>query len=267
MSFEINASYWAMARKNPLRSASTARGKASEVPSNERSAKRPSGAAARLDASTSTSTTAKAQRLEADNANLAHAHSFLQSQDGAYEAASKALNRLAALKDRREGGAEEGHGKAAREEELKEIQALLADLSSQSFNGVDLFKKGGASLELRPYEGAVLVIDQADLSDNVSHALGAAKVDDLSLAAIGGALEELSALRQRNEEQASRLEASAQAALEMRRGLFAGGEGLRGSAEAEESVALAQFKIVTDFETAAASHSQISAQSALQLVG
>jgi flagellin len=140
--------------------------------------------------------------------NLATTNSFLQTQDAALETASNVLDRIGQLKAMSEGVFGDPSGVYQAEYEV--LSQQLSDLSSSTFNSVDLFASGGGSLSVIGDINALNVysINQSDIEDAVTDVTSQANITDLSSDNIDDAIQNISNLRATNGAQQSQVLAS-----------------------------------------------------------
>jgi flagellin len=140
--------------------------------------------------------------------NLATTNSFLQTQDNALENASNILDRIGQLKALSEGVF--GDPTGAYQTEFEELTQHLSDLSASTFNSVDLFASGGASLSVIGDINAlnVYTIDQADVDNAVTEVTSEANLADVTTDEIDDAIQNIANLRATNGAQQSQVLAS-----------------------------------------------------------
>ena len=105
------------------------------------------------------------KRTDAAGTNVANASSFLQVQDGALKTAGDILSRVSELKLLSTDVTKSATDLANYDTEFAALKAQLTSMTSQQFNGVDLF--GGGTLTIIASEDGAQTIDitQADLDD------------------------------------------------------------------------------------------------------
>jgi len=140
--------------------------------------------------------------------NLATTNSFLQTQDGVMQTATKILDRIGQLKAMSEGIW--GDNTGAFQTEFEELKTQLTNLSNQQFNGVDLFSNSGGTLTAIGDESgfSTFTIDQADLENAVSEITSEANLADVTMTEIDDSIQNVANLRAANGAQQSRVLAS-----------------------------------------------------------
>ncbi|MEM9157457.1 MAG: flagellin [Verrucomicrobiota bacterium] len=151
------------------------------------------------------------KRTEAVNTNIANAVSFLQTQDGALDNASRVLTRMSELKVLSQDVTKNTTDISNYNTEFQELQSQLDDITGEQFNGVSLFTDAStaASLTVSVTEDSAqtLNINQAHLESQVTTDLtsGTANITATDLSDITDAIVNVSTLRSYNGAQANRL--------------------------------------------------------------
>jgi flagellin len=207
------------------------------------------------------------KRTDAVSTNVANAISFLQTQDGGLKTAGKVLNRMSELKTLSTDVTKSASDIANYETEFTALQAQLDDLSSETFNGVNLF--GGGSLTVATSEDGAQSFDitQADVATNVATITGAADLAALSISDITTALENVATSRAQNGAESSRLNFSADLLVNNRTNLEAANSRIIDVDVAQESTQLARYSILVQSGTAMLAQANASSQVALRLLG
>jgi flagellin len=140
--------------------------------------------------------------------NLATTNSFLQTQDGILQSASEILDRMGQLKAMSEGVF--GDATGAYQTEFTELSKQLSSLSSESFNGVQMFSDPTGSLSVMGNEsGSVsFEVSQANIESSASDITSQANLADVTMANITDSLQNVANLRATNGAQQSRVGAS-----------------------------------------------------------
>lgn len=140
--------------------------------------------------------------------NLATTNSFLQTQDSGLETASNILDRIGQLKALSEGVF--GDPSGAYQAEFEVLSEELSNLTSSTFNSVDLFASGGGTLSVIGDINALNVysIDQADIETAVTEVTSEANLTDVTTDEIDDAIDNIANLRASNGAQQSQVLAS-----------------------------------------------------------
>jgi flagellin len=208
------------------------------------------------------------QRTDAVSTNVANAISFLQTQDGALKTAGKVLNRISELKTLSEDVTKSATDKANYQVEFAALQSQLTSLTSEKFNGVDLFAAAGTLTVSTSEDGAQSFdITQSNLAGNVSAVTGAADLATLTIANVTGALENVATSRAQNGAEASRLTFAGDLLVNNRTNLEAANSRIIDVDVAQESTQLARYSILVQSGTAMLAQANASSQVALRLLG
>ena len=140
--------------------------------------------------------------------NLSSTKSYLQTQDGVLNSASEILDRMGQLKAMSQGVF--GDNTGAYQKEYEVLREGLADLSQQTFNGVEMFSSPSGNLPVMGNEtgSASFLISQPDLDNAVSAIGSESQLANLSNSDITGALQNVANLRSTNGAQQSRIDVS-----------------------------------------------------------
>ena len=99
------------------------------------------------------------RRTDAVSANVGNALSFLQSQDGVLEAASKIVTRMSELATSASDSASSADDLALYKTEFDELKTTFSELLSEEFNGRSLFSAVGATLSVVTSESGTRTAD------------------------------------------------------------------------------------------------------------
>jgi len=155
--------------------------------------------------------TATIKRTAAVNDNISNARSFLQTQDGAYQTATKVLDRMSELKVLSDDVTKNDTDKANYNTEFTELQKQLSDLTSEKFNGVSLFTSSGSpttlSVSTTEDGSGSVTISQADFANQITSDLmnGGDALSVATLSEIKTAIQNVATLRASNGAQSNRL--------------------------------------------------------------
>ena len=153
-------------------------------------------------------------RTDATNANVANAVSFLQTQDGAMDTAGQVINRISELKTLSTDVTKSSADVANYNKEFVALQSQLTSLTSEKFNGVDLFSAGSTASTLAvgtSEDGTQSVaVSKSTLADDTSTITGATDLTSLTVSTITGSLTAVATSRAQNGAESSRLNYSSQ---------------------------------------------------------
>ncbi len=206
------------------------------------------------------------KRTDAAGTNVANAGSFLQVQDGGMKTAGDILSRISELKLLSTDVTKSDTDLANYDTEFTALKEQLTAITSQKFNGVDLF--GGGSLTINASEDGEQTIDitQADLEDNVATITDADTLSDLSVQDTADALANVAGSRAQNGAESSRLGFAAQLLATNGQNLQAANSRITDVDVAQESTNLAKNTILVQFGTTMLAQANASAQSVLRLL-
>jgi len=198
---------------------------------------------------------AASHRSAAAKNNVANAVSFLQTQDGVLKVVGKILDRMSELATLYTDATKSSTDKANYGTEFTALGSELSKLSSEKFNGVDLFsaisvnttESGGGSVSTTAYTMASGL------------AIG-------TLSGITSAIETLATARAANGAAQSRLEFAGEVLSVNKANLEAANSRITDVDVAEESTQLAKWNVLVQSGTAMLAQANQSAQSALRLL-
>jgi flagellin len=152
--------------------------------------------------------------------------------------------------------------------EFAALQSQLSSLTSEKFNGVDLFAAAGTLTVATSEDGAQSFdITQANLAGNVSAVTGAATLAALTITNVTGALENVATSRAQNGAESSRLNFAGDLLVNNRTNLEAANSRIIDVDVAQESTQLARYSILVQSGTAMLAQANASSQVALRLLG
>jgi flagellin len=216
---------------------------------------------------------AAAKRQGAVSQNIGDAVSFLQTQDGALQVAGKVLDRISELKTLYVDPTKNTSDKANYDSEFTELKGQLSALSSESFNGVNLF--GSTSLSLAVTEDgstssavSISAINLAATSGGLSAitSTSASTLGNLSLSSITGAIQNVASFRATNGAEQSRLSFASELLTVNKANLEAATSRITDVDVAAESTQLAKWNVLVQSGTAMLAQANQSAQIALKLL-
>ena len=213
------------------------------------------------------------KRTEAVNTNIANAQSFLQTQDGALNNASKILDRMSELKTLSTDVTKNTADISNYNTEFQELQAQLDDITGEKFNGVSLFTDAASAATMSvnvTEDGAQsLNINQSDLENQVTTDLtaGTSNITATDLSDITDAIENVATLRATNGAQSSRLSFASDMLTVNKQNLEAANSRIIDVDVATESTQLARANVLVQAGSSMLSQANSSSQTALRLIG
>ena len=216
---------------------------------------------------------ASIRRTEATQANVNNAMSFLQTQDGVLKNADKILGRLAELAQLSTDVTKSTGDRALYQTEFSGLTNALSALTSEAFNGVELFSTGNATLDVITSQdgGQSVSISQSDLAgivsdiDNISIS-GASGATTASIDLLKTAIQDLANLRATNGSEQSRLSFAADMLSINKVNLESANSRIADVDIAAESANLARLNILQQAGTAMLDQANMSQQSIMRLL-
>jgi flagellin len=205
----------------------------------------------------------------AANTNVANGTSFLQTQDGSLNVAGSILTRMSELKTMSNDPTKNSGDIANYNAEFTALQGQLTDLTSGTFNGVNLFKTGGATLSIGiSADGAqTQTITQSDLAGQSSTVTGAANLAGVSLTQLSTAITSVATMRAQNGAEGSGLNFATQTLSASSTNLTAAKSRITDVDVAAESTELAKDNVLVQAGASMLSQANSSSQIALKLLG
>ncbi|EDY82569.1 Bacterial flagellin N-terminus domain protein [Verrucomicrobiia bacterium DG1235] len=212
------------------------------------------------------------KRNAAVNNNINNARSFLQTQDGAYQTATKVLDRMSELKVLADDVTKNSTDKSNYNTEFQQLKKQLSALTSETFNGVSLFKAGSDTLTVATTEsgGSTMTIDQPDLASQIGTTLldgDTTTVTALNLSTVTSAIQSVATLRATNGAQSNRLSFASEMLTVNKENLEAANSRIIDVDVAEESTQLARYNILVQAGSSMLQQANSSTQIALKLLG
>lgn len=206
------------------------------------------------------------KRTDAASNNVANGTSFLQVQDGALKTAGDILTRISELKLLSTDVTKSDTDLANYDTEFTALKAQLTSISSQQFNGVDLF--GGGTLSIVASEDGAQTIDitQSDVDTDISTITDADALADFEVSDATDAIANIATSRAQNGGESSRLGFAAQLLATNGQNLQAANSRIIDVDVAQESTNLAKNNILVQFGTSMLAQANASAQSVLRLL-
>jgi len=216
---------------------------------------------------------ASARRQGAVSQNIGNSVSFLQTQDGVLSVTGKVLDRMGELKTLYNDPTKNTNDKANYNAEFTELKNQLSALTSEQFNGVDLF--GTTSLTVSVTDNGstatAVTITGRDLTSTATGvgALTATAATDLgaiALTDITDSIQNVATFRAQNGAEQSRLGFASELLTVNKANLEAAASRITDVDVAQESTSLARYNILVQSGTAMLSQANQSAQIALKLL-
>ena len=217
---------------------------------------------------------ASIRRTEATQANVNNALSYLQTQDGVLKNADKILGRLAELAQLSTDVTKSTGDRALYQTEFSGLTNALSALTSEAFNGVELFSStanatldvitsqdGGQSVSISQSDLAGIVSDIDNISISGANGATSANIDSLT-----NAIQELATLRATNGSEQSRLSFAADMLSINKVNLESANSRIADVDIAAESANLARLNILQQAGTAMLAQANMSQQSILRLL-
>ena len=270
MSVVINTNYSATVASNNLSASNSALQKSLNRLSSGSKIVNPADDAGGLAVSMKLSAAAK--RSGAAASNIGNSVSFLQSQDGVLKVTGKVLDRMSELKTLYSDPTKNDDDLANYDAEFTALQSELTSLTSEKFNGVDLFGSGDLTVNVSEDGGQSVALEGRDLSSTSGGVgtLTASTVDslaDIDLSDVTDAIQSVATFRAQNGAEQSRLGFASEVLTVNKANLEAANSRIMDVDVAEESTQLARWNILVQSGTAMLAQANQSAQVALRLIG
>ena len=218
---------------------------------------------------------AAAKRQGAALANIGNATSFLQTQDGALKVAGKVLDRISELKTLYVDPTKNTSDLANYDSEFTALQAQLTALTTEKFNGVNLFGTNALTVSVTEdaATGSSVALAARDLG-NTGTGVGAVTVSGittlgntaLTLSTITSAIQNVATFRAVNGAEQSRLGFASELLTTNKANLEAATSRITDVDVASESTQLARWNTLVQAGTSMLSQANQSAQTALKLL-
>ena len=273
MSVIINTNYSATTAANNLSTANTMLQKSLNRLSSGKRIVSPADDAGGL--AVSMKLAAASKRQGAVNQNLGNATSFLQTQDGALKVAGEVLDRMSELKTLYNDPTKNSNDQANYDSEFTTLQTQLTNLSSEQFNGVNLF--GSTALSVSATEdGSTSTAVSVAARNLTSTSAGVGSVTastvsslgstTLTLSTITTAIQNVASLRATNGADQSRINFASELLTTNKANLEAATSRILDVDVAQESTQLARWNTLVQAGTAMLAQANGSAQTALRLL-
>ena len=269
MSLVINTNYAATVAANNLGSSNEALQKSLNRLSSGSKIVSPADDAGGLAVAMKLSAAAKRQGAVANN--IGNSVSYLQTQDGAMKVAGDVLNRISELKTLYTDPTKNTTDLANYDSEFTSLQQQLSALTTETFNGVNLFGSTGLTVPVTESGGTSVAIQAADLASTSAGigAISATTVTTLagiSLTAVTSAIQNVATMRANNGAEQSRFSFASQLLTTNQANLQAATSRIMDVDVAQESTQLARFNTLVQAGTAMLAQANQSPQIALKLL-
>lgn len=214
--------------------------------------------------------TSAIRRTDAVNTNVSNAVSFLQTQDGALKTAGKILDRIGELRTLYSDVTKSTTDKDNYDSEFAQLQLQLTGLTSEKFNGIDLF--GSSSLDVTASEDGSqsVTISRGDLDsafNGLTSTTSAASLSSIGVSSVTTAIQNVADMRATNGAQSSRLMFASEMLTVNRTNLEAANSRIIDTDIAQESTSFARYNILVQAGTAMLAQANQSTQGVLRLLG
>lgn len=218
------------------------------------------------------------RRTDATNTNLSNAQSFLKTQDGAFDAATKVLTRMSELSVLSQDVTKTTGDNANYQTEFAALQGQLSAIGLGTFNGVSLFGAGTAATPVTVYTNedsttSTTISKAAFLGDtNMAGSMSAgttisnAAAAQAATASVSAALTSLATMRAQNGAESSKLSFGQSMLITNRNNLESANSRIADVDVAAESTQLARYNILQQAGTSMLAQANTSAQSVLKLL-
>jgi flagellin len=211
--------------------------------------------------------------------NISDATSFLQTQDGALSVAGSILDRMSQLETLYQDPTKNSSDQGNYDDEFKQLQTELTNITSSTFNGISLFGASSSS-SLTVYtddslsSSQAVSVSQQDLASSASGigAITSTAVTSLgssgfSLSTITDAIQNVATMRANNGAQQSRLGFANTMLATNQTNLESAVSNIKDVDVAQETTNLAKWNVLVQAGTSMLSQANQSAQIALKLIG
>jgi flagellin len=217
---------------------------------------------------------AASKRQGAVSNNLGNAMSYLQTQDGALQVSSKILDRMSELKTLYADTTKNTSDLANYDTEFQALSSQLKAITSESFNGINLFSSSGLSIVATEDHSTTssISLGARDLNSSTSGintlATGTASLTSASItiSTITDAIKNVATMRASNGADQSRLGFATELLTVNKANLEAATSRITDVDVAQESTQLARWNILVQSGTAMLAQANGSAQTALKLL-
>ena len=218
---------------------------------------------------------ATAARQGAVAQNIGNSVSYLQTQDGALQVAGNVLERMSELKTLYSDPTKNSSDLANYDAEFTSLQQQLSNLSSEQFNGVNLFgstalsvavTEDGSTSSAVSLAGANLTSTSSGVGSITASAISSLGSSGLSVASITTAIQNVATMRATNGAEQSRLSFATSLLTTNQQNLQAATSRITDVDVASESTQLARWNTLVQAGTSMLAQANSSAQTALKLL-
>ena len=214
---------------------------------------------------------AAARRSGAAETNVSNAISLLQTQDGVLQVAGKVLSRIGELKTLYGDPTKNASDRANYDAEFSSLQAQLTALSGETFNGESLFGATARTVPVTEDGASSVTLAARDLSaapTGVGDVIAGTVVDldDLTLADLTTAIQNVATFRAENGAEQSRLGFAGELLAINKANLEAASSRIVDVDVAAESTQLARWNTLVQAGTAMLAQANQSSQAVLRLL-
>ena len=205
--------------------------------------------------------------------NIGDASSYLKTQDGGLSVAGSIIDRISQLETLYQDPTKNSSDLANYDDEFTQLQSELKSLSSETFNGVNLFGASSISVDATDdlsSTGAISITAQnlADTSAGLGAltASGVTSLGSITLSDITTALQNVATMRANNGAEQSRLNFASSLLSNNQTNLRAAISSISDVDVAQETTNLAKWNVLVQAGTSMLTQANQSAQTALKLI-
>ncbi len=205
--------------------------------------------------------------------NIGNSVSYLQTQDGALKVAGDVLSRMSELKTLYSDPTKNSSDLANYDSEFTSLQAQLTALTSEAFNGVNLFGSSSLSIAVTESGSTTVALSAADLASSsvgvgalTSSGITSLGSSGLTLSAITTAIQNVATMRANNGAEQSRFSFASSLLTTNQANLQAATSRIMDVDVASESTQLARYSTLVQAGTAMLAQANQSPQIALKLL-
>ncbi len=217
--------------------------------------------------------TATENRQSALSNNIGDATSLLQTQDGALSVAGSILNRVSELETLYQDPTKNSSDLSNYDSEFTQLQSELTSLTSQTFNGVNLFGSASISVDVTDdlSTGSAVTLTGANLASTASGvgqvtSTGVSSLSQLSISTVTQAIQNVATMRATNGAEQSRLGFASSLLTTNQTNLASAISNISDVDVAQETTNLAKWNVLVQSGTSMLSQANQSAQVALRLI-
>ncbi len=210
-------------------------------------------------------------RSDATNTNIQNSVSYLQAQDGVLKVTGEVLDRMGQLETMYQDPTKNAQDKANYDAEFQQLQQQLTSLTSESFNGVNLFGTGTLTVPVSEDGTSSVTIAAQNLVSTAAGvgtltATGITSLGGITLADVTTAIQNVATMRAVNGAEQSRLGFASEVLTTNEANLQAANSRISDVDVAQESTQLARWNILVQSGTAMLAQANQAPQIALKLL-